>query len=457
VPESTVEARGSAREQNQDDLNAARSLALVRIVAGLVILTSADLHGAARFAGVDAQLVAPPDGLAWLASFDLSRMQATGLRWLVVVAALLGMLGAYARAAFGISALGLFVLLALPHRMGAVIHSHHLLWVALLLAASPCSDAWSVDAYFEPRSPGPRARYLAPLVVLRALVACIYFFPGLHKLLAFLRGTDPESWMRSHLIWKWLQHGAAPELFAQLSPAWLSPLALSALGFELVMPLLVVFRRTRWIALLGAVAFHAGTALLLFIHFESLAALLVALLDLERRDLPPLWPRELLAAAQPATLLIGALLVGGALVTGVMGETQLYPFACYPTFDEQAPDTMPSARVILTAGGTSCALPRPHDSPGWIAAFRVAGAYGDPLTRERARAYLRLVLRSELRGTRCRLGADTQAALVLEALTWDFAQGRARSVEERVVYSAAISALGIAPPGNTSSSSSPSR
>jgi hypothetical protein len=446
VDNSPHEARG-----------AARTLALTRMVAGLVILTSADIHGAPRFAGLEPQLVLPPAGLGWLTAFDLSHAQATALQWSVVLAALLGALGAYARAAFASTALGLFVLLALPHRTGAVIHSHHLLWVATLLAASPCADVWSVDAHFEPRALGPRAQYVAPLVVLRALVACIYFFPGLHKLLAFLGGTDPASWMRSHLIWKWLQHGRAPALFAQLSPAWFAPLALSALAFELCMPVLVAFRRTRLLALLGAVAFHVGTALLLFIRFESLAAVLVALIDLSPRNAPPLGLRGLIASAQRSTLLVGALLVGGAAVTGAAGATQLYPFACYPTFDAQVPDVMPSARVILTDQGASCALPRPSDSGAWIGAFRIAGAYGDALTAERARAYLRRVVRSELRGTRCRIDEDSQAALVLEELTWDFAAGRPRVVGARTAYSAAISALGIAPAGSTSSSSSPSK
>jgi hypothetical protein len=292
--------------------------------------------------------------------------------------------------------------------------------------------------------------------VLRALIACVYFFPGLHKLLAFLHGTDPGSWMRSHLIWKWLQHGQPPALFAQLSPDWFAPLALAALAFELGMPALVAFRRTRLLALLAAIAFHVGTALLLFIRFDSLAALLVSLIDLEPRDAPRLTLREL-ASAQRPTLIAGALLIGGAAISGAAGATQLYPFACYPTFDQQAPDTMPSARVVLSGQGAACALPRPADSPAWVAAFRIAGAYGDALTPQRAQAYLRLVLRSELRRSRCRLGPHTQVALLLEELTWDFAAGRPRAVQTRVVYSAASSALGIAPPGSTSASSSPSK
>ncbi|HEX6239920.1 MAG TPA: HTTM domain-containing protein [Polyangiales bacterium] len=438
-------------------LGAARTLALTRIVAGLVIVFGADVHGAVRFAGLDPQLVSPPPGLAWLRILDLSPLQVTLLVWLVVVGALLGALGAYARASFALTAAGLFVLLALPHRTGAVIHSHHLLWAAALLAASPCADVWSVDAYFTPAPLRPRAQYEAPLAVFRALVACIYFFPGLYKLLAFASGTDPSAWMRSHLAWKWLQHGAAPPLFVNLSPAWFGPLALGALAFELSMPLLVAFRRTRPLALLGAIAFHVGTALLLFIRFDSLAAVLTPLLDLTPGVASRLSLRELVTGAQPATRWLGGLLVIGALATGVSGQTQLYPFACYPTFDAPSPPTMPSARVVVLEGERACPLARPSDSPGWIAAFRIAGAYGDVLTTARAEAYVRRVARAELRGSGCTLRPESKLALVLEALAWDFEARSARVVRQRLVYSAAASALGMAPAGGTSASSSPSR
>lgn len=444
-------------ETSHPALGAARSLALSRIVAGLIIVSGADVHSASRFAGVDPQLVSPPAGLAWLRAFDLSPAFATSLTWLVVVAGVLGVLGAYARVAFAVCASGLFVLLALPHRLGSVIHSHHLLWVAALLAASPCADVWSIDARFEPRTLAPRARYVASLAVLRGLVACIYFFPGLYKLLSFLHGTEPGAWMRSHIVWKWLQHGAAPDWFGRFSPAWFGPMALAATGFELSMPLLVALRRTRLLALAAAALFHVGTALLLFIRFDSLAAVLVALVDLERADAPRLAVGTLVRAAEPATRWVGGVLLLGALLSGLSGETQRYPFACYPTFAEAAPRTMPSARVVLTRGGQACVLPRPGDSPDWIAAFRIAGAYGDALTEARAKAYVLRVLRTKLRASTCRLSGDAQVSLVLEQLDWDFAAQRPHVVSTKTAYYASISALGIAPDEGTSSSSSLSK
>jgi hypothetical protein len=116
---------------------------------------------------------------------------------------------------------------------------------------------------------------------------------------------------------------------------------------------------------------------------------------------------------------------------------------------------MPSARVVLMQGEEACALPRPSDSPGWAEAFRISGAYGDVLSAARAQAYVRRVLRSELRSSRCRVSTDSRAALVIEQLHWDFGAQRPRVVNAKVAYSAASSALGIAPAEGTSSSSSP--
>jgi hypothetical protein len=126
----------------------------------------------------------------------------------------------------------------------------------------------------------------------------------------------------------------------------------------------------------------------------------------------------------------------------VSGETQLYPFACYPTFAAPAPPSMPSARVILTHAGKACALPRPSDSPGWVAAFRISGAYGDALTAARAHAYLQRVAREELRGSACQVERDTQASLLIERLAWDFAAQRARVLQAKVMYTVPVQALG---------------
>lgn len=437
-------------------LGPARTLALVRIVAGLVIAASADVHNATHFAGVPSALVTPPPGLTLLRALSLSEVQAQLLTWAVVLLAILGALGAYARASFALLSAALLVLLALPQRLGAVSHVHHLLWVPAVLAASPCADVWSVDAYFDPRSLGAPARYTLPLSVLRALTAAVYFFPGLHKLLSFLGGAEPGAWMQSHVAWKWLQQGRAAALPFALTPHRFTWLALAAVAFELSMPLLVAFRRTRPLALVSAVLFDVGTAALLFIRFESLAVLWVALLDLPPRSERVPVPTLLREASRPS-LWLGAMLVSGALITGVLGETQLYPFACYPTFADVAPPVMPSARLIVARGTQHCSLPRPLGNTQWVEAFRIAGAYGDARTPQRARAYLRTAYANQGGPTRCPLHTDSSLWLVLEELAWDFEANALRVVREVVVYAAPASELGIAPAGSSASSSAPSK
>jgi Vitamin K-dependent gamma-carboxylase len=418
-------------------LGSARTLALVRIVAGLVIAIGGDLHGAPRFAELDPQLSALPAGLAWLGAWSVPRATAEALRWLVCGAAIAGALGSYARWTWTVVAAGSLLLLALPQRVGAVTHCHHLVWVAALLAVSPCADVWSADAHFEARPLRARGSYEVPLMCLRALVAAVYFFPGLHKLLAFAGGVDPGAWLRAQLDWKWLQRGHAPALPFALGAPVCTALALAALSFELALPLLVAFRRTRLLALLAALAFHVGTAWLLFIHFESLAALLVALIDLGGG--PFRWRDAALS-----TRVVGSLLVLGACTTGALAITQSYPFACYPTFAEQPPATMPSARVELGA----CALPRPRSNPEWVQAFRIAGAYGDALTQPRARAYLLQALRQ----SNCPRQANSQVRLILEQLRWD---DGVRVVGSRLAYATTLSSLGAAPAGAASGGSSP--
>ena len=437
-------------------LGPARTLALVRMVAGALLVISGDVHMAPRYAGLDPALIAPPPGVDWLRAVDPSPQLSMLLVWVVVGCAAAGAVGLYARAAFGVVACGLFVLLALPHRLGSVTHSHHLIWVSALLAASPCADVWSADCYFAPRTLRPPAAYGLPLGVLRALVACVYFFPGLHKLRVILSGVSLEDWMRSHLAWKWLQHGGAPPVFRALSPRWFGLLAASAIGFELGMPLLVAFRRTRPLSLLSAIGFHLGTAWLLFIRFESLAVLLASLVDLPPRG-ARLTLLDLRQAGARATWVVGMVLVGGALLTGFGAQTQQYPFACYPTFAEPSPPTMPSARIVLRTDGRRCALPRARTSPQWIAAFRIAGAYGDELTPRRASAYVQHTWRALGNASRCSVSANTQVELWLERLAWDFEQATPSVVAERVVYTEAASALGMAPAGGTNASSSPER
>src|SRR5262249_50715778 len=88
--------------------------------------------------------------------------------------------------------------LGIPQLYGKVDHYHHLVWLALLLAASPCADALSLDA--RGRLTPPRSvRYGFPLRVAWLLIGACYLFPGLAKL------GEWRIWLAPHnlrgLLW----------------------------------------------------------------------------------------------------------------------------------------------------------------------------------------------------------------------------------------------------------------
>jgi hypothetical protein len=238
--------------------------------------------------------------------------------------------------------------------------------------------------------------------------------------------------------------------FASLS---LSLLALGAVSFELCMPLLVAWRGTRPVALLGAIIFHALTAKLMFIRFDSLAALLVSLIDLRPSPTHPASRRW--RTAWLSTRVLGGAMLLAILAAGFAGATQLYPFACYPTFHQQAPATMPSAQVTVITGEHRCVLARPRGNAEWVQAFRIAGAYGDRHDETRARSYLQARLRT--RRADCTLAPDSQIMLTVQQLRWDHRQQRAQVAASKRVYATLASSLGNAPDDGSSASSSPPR
>jgi hypothetical protein len=92
-------------------------------------------------------------------------------------------------------------LYAIAQLAGHVWHDMHLLWFCALLAASPCADVLAVGAR-HPLAAAGRA-YALPLLVVRLLLASIYFSPGLHKLGTSGLACALSDNLRHQLCWKW--------------------------------------------------------------------------------------------------------------------------------------------------------------------------------------------------------------------------------------------------------------
>jgi hypothetical protein len=323
-----------------------------------------------------------------------------------------GALGLFSRASFALLTVTAAYVLLIPQLGGAVFHDHHLLWFAALLAASPCGDALSVDAWrarrrgASPPDGGP-AHGLA-LRFAWLFVGLIYFFPAVHKLEAMGLDWALSDNLRHQLWWKWAQDPTLlPRLRIDRVPWLVHTLAGLTLLFELSFVGLVFVRRTRLLAVAAALAFHAGTHLLMGIDFSVLYACYTVFLPwsgwLARvRETAPYEP-PLIAplAVQPAmhTLItVGALLVTGIVTAGRCRGHAGVSLCLLPHLRVRP-------RAQHARAGDRC---RPHGRPrGALATGAVPRARA---ARVRSRVAPARRLRRLLRATPARLVAGRSAA-----------------------------------------------
>jgi hypothetical protein len=207
--------------------------------------------------------------------------------------ALLVALGLFYRVAIAAFAVG-FTWVHFCDRANYLNHYWLVSLLAGLMAFLPLHACWSLDARRRPdlaRTALPRRALWA----LRFQVGLVYVFAGLAKL-------QPDWLLRGEPLHTWLSAtegipvlgGFAGERWFAVALSWL------AAAFDLVVPFLVLWKRTRVPAFALLVVFHALTAWLfpigLFPVFMTAFATIL---------LPPSWPRALLrgrARAVPALL-----------------------------------------------------------------------------------------------------------------------------------------------------------
>jgi hypothetical protein len=391
------------------------ALAALRIVVPAVILLSPELREGVRAASLDRALWIVPEGLhAFVDMVPVGPALATGVEVVTVFAALLAIAGVRARPALAVLAVGAFYLFSLAQLTGSVLHDMHLLWFSALLAASPCDHAWAFDARGATEV---RRSYAVPLGFARALLGCVYVFPGIHKL-----GAQGLSWalsdnLRNQLYWKWAEHGEVPSLRLDHAPWLLKGGGLFVLGFELLAPILFLVPRTRVVGAILGVAFHLSAQAVFRIPFLSLWACYVVLVDVRPVEA---WLRELVrrpakegASVRPErssvpSWVVGALLLAGVIVQGARGQTQSYPFACYPTFEHDPGTELPDLRLVATfADGTEREVVHARDAAGrrtqrqWGVVWGLAGVTA-PRSEARLRAYYTLLAKAEPQATALR-------------------------------------------------------
>jgi predicted DCC family thiol-disulfide oxidoreductase YuxK len=200
--------------------------------------------------------------------------------WTLRASCVLAALGLFTRAAtIGVVLSGFYVL-GLPEMFGQVMHFHHVLWFAALLAASPCGDALGVDAVVsalrradrgDVEPVRPSIAYSRPLRMTWLVLALVYFFPGLWKSLVGGASWFTSESLANEMRLKWFEAPWFRPLFrADLSPRLLLIAGAGTIAFELGFAFLVLFRRTRPLVPFAGLGFHNMTRALMNIPFWNL-------------------------------------------------------------------------------------------------------------------------------------------------------------------------------------------
>lgn len=158
-------------------------------------------------------------------------------------------------------------------------HFYLVALVSLLMIFVPAGCVWSLDSW---RNPEMRSDTVPrwSLWLLRAQIGIVYFFGGIAKLNGdWLRGEPMRMWLASRtdfpLIGKWFTEEWMVYLFSY-----------GGLLFDLLFVPLVLWRRTRWLALAIGLVFHLTNAHLFRIGIFPWFMLAASLLFLD-----PAWPR----------------------------------------------------------------------------------------------------------------------------------------------------------------------
>lgn len=296
-----------------------RTLAALRIATGIGALLF--VRGSRGFELPPESLWFPPPGTAWLSFlpatqtlYDIAIVVVAGSAAAVVV-------GWRPQWSASVCVAGIFYVGWVTTLTGKVNHSHHLMWVLLILAVSPSANALSV------RRESRQGSFQWPVVAVMGLIGLIYLGAGIQKLTsAGLAWGWSDNLMNTMLNMAWEKNQGVHQWLLDW-PLVGRFLGIGALLFEIAFLPLVLFPATRrWVWPLG-LAFHWGIRIVLGISFLTLELMYVVFLPLDR-------PSERTESAEPTMLQrwVIASLIAAVTVFSVIGLERAWPVAAYPGF-----------------------------------------------------------------------------------------------------------------------------
>lgn len=335
--------------------------------------------------------------IPWGAGFVFS------MRVLGVAACLCAVAGLATRPAALLGCLSALYLLGLPQFFGKISHpTHALAWFAALLAASPCGDALSVDAWLAARrgrrrASGPAVAYGFPLRCAWLLIGVAYWFPGLAKLRAGPEWIFSEN-LKLLMYSFWAARDFVPLIRIDRYPLLYQGAAATTVAVELGFLPALFLPRLRPLAIAAGMFFHLMVAEYLRIFFTPLMACYVVFVDwaalwksLGARRLPS--HLFLVDQPVPGPVRIGDARLGGpAAVAALLLVGNVYcgarsidswPFSAFPRFDAVArEDQLRSLEIVIRkADGNIVRIDLTRNDPALVHLLSVpASGRGDVLT-----------------------------------------------------------------------------
>jgi len=235
-----------------------------------------------------------------------------------------------------------FYIVAAPNFFGKLWHEQVIIWMAWILASSPCFDVLSIDSKRFPRSEiviDPKYGYHIRMIWLHFGV--IYFFAGFYKLWDSGFDWALSDSMINQVQIEWFEnYDRVSEWRLDRFPNLLKFGGLAVILFELLYPLLLFHRKLRWVSILGGLAMHNVLKKLMYIGFEwKLQVFYVVFIPFERL-LKAVRPKLFNVSPGGASLglrtlpvLFPAVILTGNIFCGVF-KVNSYPFSIYPIYSQ---------------------------------------------------------------------------------------------------------------------------
>jgi len=371
-----------------DYLNQSRSpldLAITRVVVFAILGWLCVRESPVWMAALPRDLLFPPPLSDWLTALVEPRAVRVA-QVVTILASLAAALGLGYRLTAPLAVIGGVYVLGVSQLWGKVNHYHHIVWFAAILAVSPSTDAL---ARGRGTIPEPSPAYGRPLAFVGLLIGLAYFFPGVAKARVGLEWIWSDN-LKYLMYQKWFQlPGFQPLIALDQYPLALRLLATGVVLFELSFIWLILHRRTRPFAVLGGLAFHAGTALMMGINFWTIWASYVVFVP---------WGRLVSHAGvaspeRPGPVVVGWLCVTGATLAAIF-HINSWPFAYYPTFARVAGPTVTLVQAENLDPAVERRITERMTATRWHAILRRAATHPNPKVRERtARGVLTLLQR----------------------------------------------------------------